>query len=187
MTNRCEWCTDDPLYISYHDHEWGIPAYDDQRLFEMLLLEGAQAGLSWLTILKRREGYRVVFDGFNAHRIASYSEADIAQRLQDPRIIRNRLKVQAFVRNANAYLETQAAFGTFSAYIWQFIGGAPRINHFATLSDIPTETPASRAMSKDLKQRGFTFVGATICYAYMQACGMVNDHTSRCYKFPTQA
>ncbi len=184
MANRCEWCTQDPIYIDYHDNEWGIPAYDERRLFEMLLLEGAQAGLSWITVLKKRESYRLAFDNFDAEKIVRYDESKIAELLQNANIIRNRLKVNAFIRNARAYLDLIDKKGAFSPYIWQFVEGEPRINYFRTIADIPEETPESQAMSKDLKKHGFTFAGATICYAYMQACGMVNDHTSVCFKAP---
>jgi len=170
---RCPWGTTDPLYLTYHDEEWGVPVHDDRRLFEMLILEGAQAGLSWLTILKRREGYRRAFDGFDP----------AAALLADPGIIRNKLKVRAAVTNARAFLEVQAEHGSFDAYIWQFVGGAPRQNEFAELSQIPAETPEARAMSKDLLARGFKFVGPTICYAFMQACGLVNDHLVTCFRY----
>jgi DNA-3-methyladenine glycosylase I len=181
---RCAWAGDDPLYIRYHDEEWGVPAHDDQRLFEMLLLEGAQAGLSWITILRKRESYREAFDNFSAEAIAAYDESKFAELLANPGIVRNRLKVRAFTRNAQAFLRVQEEYGSFDAYIWQFVDGKPRINRWATLSDLPAETEASRTMSKDLKRRGFTFVGPTICYAFMQACGMVNDHTTNCFCHP---
>lgn len=184
METRCAWAGSDPLYIAYHDHEWGVPVHDDRTLFEMISLEGAQAGLSWITILKRREGYRAAFDNFDAHTVATYDETKIATLLQDTGIIRNRQKVRSVVQNAQAFLRVQEEFGSFDTYIWQFIGGAPRINRPATLADIPTETDESRAMSKDLKRRGFSFVGPTICYAFMQACGLVNDHTTDCYRAP---
>jgi DNA-3-methyladenine glycosylase I len=179
---RCAWAGSDPLYQQYHDEEWGVPAHVDHRLFEMLCLEGAQAGLSWITILKRREGYREVFDNFDAHKIAAYDDAKVEALLQDARIIRNRLKVRAFITNAQALLRVQQEFGSFDAYIWGLVGGAPRINCFQTMADVPPFTPESDAMSKALKKRGFTFVGSTICYAYMQACGMVNDHIASCWK-----
>jgi DNA-3-methyladenine glycosylase I len=159
-----------------------VPVYDDRKLFEMLCLEGAQAGLSWYTILQRREGYRTVFEGFDPAVIATYDEAKMAELVQDARIIRNRAKVKAFVQNANAFLKVQAEFGSFSDYIWQFVGGKPKVNCPATLSEIPAETDESRAMSKALKKRGFSFVGPTICYAFMQACGLVNDHTRDCFR-----
>lgn len=179
---RCGWVNTDPLYIQYHDEEWGVPVYDDRKLFEMLCLEGAQAGLSWYTILQRREGYRTVFEGFDPVVIAKYDDEKMAALVQDARIIRNRAKVKAFVQNANALLKVQAEFGTFSDYIWQFVGGNPKVNCPVTLSEIPAETEESRAMSKALKKRGFSFVGPTICYAFMQACGLVNDHTRDCFR-----
>ncbi len=167
---------------SYHDHEWGTPLHDDDRLFEFLILEGAQAGLSWSTILNKRENYRKAFDGFDVHKVARYSDKKIAALLQDEGIVRNRLKVNGAVRNARAYLEAQKEFGTFDEYIWQFVGGAPKINRFRRLGDIPVDTAESIAMSKDLKKRDFTFVGPTICYALMQATGMVNDHETSCFR-----
>ena len=182
--SRCAWAGDDPLYIAYHDHEWGEPQHDERHLFEMLCLEGAQAGLSWITILKRREGYRAVFDNFVPEVIAGYDEARIAAILQDERIIRNRLKVRSVVKNAQAFLRVQDELGSFAEYIWGFVEGAPKVNCFATLADVPASTPESEAMSKALKKRGFSFVGPTICYAYMQACGLVNDHTAGCFKYP---
>lgn len=182
MIARCGWATNDPIYIRYHDEEWGTPVHDDHKFYEMLCLEGAQAGLSWITILRRREGYRVAFDHFDVKLVATYDEAKITALLNDPRIIRNGLKVRAFVKNAQAFLKVQEEFGSFDRYIWQFVGGKPKINHFATLKDILPETDESRAMSKDLKKRGFTFVGATICYAFMQACGLVNDHVVDCFR-----
>lgn len=180
---RCPWGTTDPLYVVYHDEEWGVPEHDDHRLFEMLILEGAQAGLSWLTILKRREGYRRAFDGFDPALVARYDDARTAALLADPGIIRNKLKVHAAVQNARSFLAVQDAFGSFDAYIWQFVGGAPRQNGFVELRQIPAETPESRAMSKDLLARGFRFVGPTICYAFMQACGLVNDHLVTCFRY----
>ncbi len=181
---RCAWTGDDPLYREYHDHEWGVPAHDDQHLFEMLLLEGAQAGLSWITILRKRENYRNAFDNFDVDAVAQYDDAKFAELLADPGIVRNRLKVRAFTQNAQAFLRTQDEFGSFDTYIWQFVDGKPIINRWAALSEVPVETETSRAMSKDLKKRGFTFVGPTICYAFMQACGMVNDHTIDCFRHP---
>ncbi|TAK14013.1 MAG: DNA-3-methyladenine glycosylase I [Anaerolineae bacterium] len=180
--NRCTWPGADPLMLDYHDHEWGLPAHDDQRLFEMLLLEGAQAGLSWITILRKRENYRLAFDGFDPRRIAAYDDDKVAALLANPGIVRNRLKVAAFIKNAAAFLETQAEFGSFDRYIWQFVGGQPIINQFQHLGEIPAVVPQAEAMSKDLKLRGFTFVGPTICYAFMQACGMVNDHLVTCFR-----
>lgn len=180
---RCGWVSADPLYIQYHDEEWGVPAHDDRHLFEMLCLEGAQAGLSWITILRKRENYRAAFDNFDATKIAGYDEGKIAELLANPGIVRNRLKVNAFVKNARAFLEVQAAFGSFDAYLWRFVGGQPLQAQRASLRDVPAQTPEAEAMSKDLKKRGFTFVGPTICYAFMQACGMVNDHTVDCFRY----
>ena len=181
---RCRWAGDDPLYIQYHDEEWGNPAHDDRHLFEMICLEGAQAGLSWITILRKRENYRVAFDNFEPHEIAQYGEAKIAELLDNPGIVRNKLKVHAFVKNARAFLAIQEEFGSFDAYIWRFVDGKPIINTFAMSADVPAKTAIAEAMSKDLKKRGFTFVGPTICYAFMQACGMVNDHTLDCFRHP---
>ncbi len=180
---RCRWVTDDPIYIDYHDQEWGVPCYDDQHLFEMLILEGAQAGLSWLTILKKREGYRKAFTQFDAKKMARFSEKKIETLLQNPAIVRNRLKVNAAITNARAYLAIVEEHGNFSDYIWQFIGGKPVINHWKDFKDIPVTTAESDSMSKDLKKRGFKFVGSTICYAYMQSVGMVNDHTTDCFRY----
>ncbi len=180
---RCPWGTADPLYVAYHDEEWGVPEHDDHRLFEMLILEGAQAGLSWLTVLKRREGYRRAFDGFDPALVARYDDAKIAALLADPGIIRNKLKVHAAVQNARSFLAVQNVFGSFDAYIWQFVDGAPRQNGFVELREIPAETPEARAMSKDLLARGFKFAGPTICYAFMQACGLVNDHLVTCFRY----
>lgn len=181
MKKRCGWVTDDPIYIDYHDNEWGVPTYDDRRLFEMLVLEGAQAGLRWLTILKRRENYRKAFDHFDAEKIANYDDDKIASLLNNDGIIRNRLKINSVVTNAKCFLEIKKEFGTFSDYIWQFVGGKPIINHWRSQDAVPSSTPESDRMSKDLKKRGFKFVGTTICYAYMQATGMVNDHTLDCF------
>lgn len=183
MCQRCGWVTDDPVYITYHDEEWGVPTTNDRDLFEMLILEGVQAGLSWLTVLKRRAGYRAAFDNFDAAKIAAYDAAKVAALLQDTRIIRNRLKVNAAVKNARAYLDVVAEVGSFREYIWGFVGGQPIQNAWPTLADVPAETETSRAMSKALKQRGFSFVGPTICYAYMQSCGLVNDHTTACHRY----
>ena len=180
---RCPWANTDPVYTRYHDHEWGVPEHDDRKLFEMLVLEGTQAGLSWITILKKREHYRRAFDGFDARKIIHYSSKKIAQLLSNDGIVRNRLKVTAAVQNARAFLAVQDEFGAFDTYIWQFIGGAPKRNAWKTLKQIPACTPESDAMSKDLKKRGFTFVGATICYAFMQATGMVNDHIVGCFRY----
>ena len=181
---RCAWSGNDPLYQQYHDTEWGIPVHDDRHLFEMLNLEGAQAGLSWITILRKRENYRAAFDHFNAAIIARYDEAKIAELLANPGIVRNKLKVAGVVKNAKAFLQVQKEFGSFDAYIWRFVNGQPLINQRANLSEIPAQTAEAEAMSKDLKKRGFTFIGPTICYAYMQAVGMVNDHTVDCFCHP---
>jgi DNA-3-methyladenine glycosylase I len=179
---RCAWARD-PLMIEYHDREWGVPLHDDRALFEFLILEGAQAGLSWSTILKKRPAYRVAFDGFDARRIARYREKKIAALLADAGIVRNRLKVAAAVRNAQAFLAVQKEFGSFDAYIWRFTGGRPLKNAWRRMEDVPARSPESDAMSKDLKKRGFTFVGSTICYAFMQAVGMVNDHVTGCFRY----
>lgn len=180
---RCAWVSDDPLYIKYHDEEWGIPNYDDRHLFEMLCLEGQQAGLSWITVLKKREHYRKVFDNFDPHIIANYNDEYLEQLLKDSGIIRNRLKVYGIRKNAKAYLRLTESGESFSSYIWSFVGGSPINNHFLSLKEIPAETELSKAMSKQLKKDGFTFVGSTICYAFMQACGMVNDHTIHCFRY----
>ncbi len=181
---RCDWVGDDALYVAYHDDEWGVPVHDDRMLFEMLNLEGAQAGLSWSTILKKRENYRAAFDNFDADTIAQYDEQKIAELLQDPGIVRNRLKVRGVVKNAIAFLAVQEEHRNFDAYIWQFVGGEPIVNHRRTISEVPAQTEESAQMSKALKKRGFTFVGPTICYAFMQAVGMVNDHTLDCFCHP---
>ncbi|MEW9698706.1 DNA-3-methyladenine glycosylase I [Paenibacillus sp. SI8] len=183
MTTRCGWVNSDPLYIDYHDHEWGVPIHDDRHLFEMLNLEGAQAGLSWYTILKKREHYREAFDHFDPQLIADYNDNKLTELLQNPGIVRNRLKVAAVVQNAKAFLQVQREFGSFDRYIWGFVGGEPLFNHWDELSQVPAKTEQSDAMSKDLKKRGFKFVGSTICYAYMQATGMVNDHTKACFRY----
>lgn len=180
---RCGWHGADPLYIQYHDEEWGVPLHDERRLFEMLILEGAQAGLSWITVLRKREAYRKAFDNFDPRKVARYDAKKIAKLLADPGIIRNRAKVNAAVGNAQAFLAVQDEFGSFDTYIWQFVGGAPIQNKRKTLRDIPAETAESQAMSKDLKKRGFRFVGPTICYAHMQATGMVNDHLVGCFRY----
>ena len=177
---RCAWCSDDPLYIDYHDKEWGIPLYDGQKLFEMLCLEGQQAGLSWITILKKRQAYYELFDNFDPGKIAKYKTRKIASLLNNPAIIRNRLKINAIITNAQCYLEHQ---DEFSELLWKFVDGKPILNKWKKLSNIPTSTKASKAMSKELKRLGFKFVGETICYAFMQAVGMVNDHTVDCFKY----
>ena len=180
---RCGWAGDDPLYCAYHDTEWGVPLHDDRALFEFLLLEGAQAGLSWITILRKRENYRAVFDGFDAQRIARYDANKIESLLQNPGIVRNRLKVAAAVNNAQRFLEVQAEFGSFDAFIWRFVDGEPKQNAWGSLAEVPASTPESDAMSRELKRRGFKFVGSTICYAHMQATGMVNDHLTGCFRY----
>lgn len=179
---RCGWATSDPLYLAYHDEEWGVPVHDDRRLFEMLILEGAQAGLSWITILKRRESYRVAFEGFDPEKIVRYGEKDVARLLLDPGIIRNRAKVEATIKNARAYLDLVEETGSLDAFLWNFVGGKPKVNRPKTLKEILPETPESKALSKELKRRGFGFVGSTICYAFMQAVGMVDDHVATCFK-----
>ncbi|MHC9511814.1 DNA-3-methyladenine glycosylase I [Kangiella sp. M94] len=181
MKTRCGWVSDDPLYIEYHDTEWGVPTFDDRELFEMLCLEGAQAGLSWITVLKKREHYRKVFDNFDAEKIAIYDEAKREQLLSDAGIIRNKLKVNAFIVNAQNYLRIKEE-QSFSDYLWQFVGGEPIVNNWKSLKEVPVTTPESDAMSKQLKKDGFKFVGSTICYAFMQATGMVDDHTKDCFK-----
>jgi DNA-3-methyladenine glycosylase I len=181
---RCGWATSDPLYARYHDEEWGVPVHDDRRLFELLLLEGAQAGLSWLTILRKREGYAKAFSGFDPRKIARYDAAKKARLMADEGIVRNRLKIESSVGNAKAFLAVQKEFGSFDAYIWGFVGGSPRVNRPRSLADVPARTPESDAMSLDLKKRGFRFVGSTIGYAFMQACGLVNDHVQGCFKAP---
>lgn len=183
---RCAWTTNDPLYIQYHDHEWGIPVYDDQKLFEMLILEGAQAGLSWLTILKKRENYQKAFDYFDPKMVAQYDDMKIEELLKNPGIVRNRLKINAAIENAKAFLNIQAEYGSFKEYIWQFVAGQPKINHWKTIDEVPVSTKESDAMSKSLKKHGFKFVGTIICYSYMQAVGMVNDHTVDCFCYQQQ-
>lgn len=181
--HRCAWCGTDPLYVVYHDKEWGVPVHDDRKLFEMLNLEGAQAGLSWITILRKRENYRKAFDNFDAKKIAKYDKKKVAKLLNDEGIVRNRLKIVAVISNAKAFLQVQKEFGTFDKYIWQFVGGKPIVNKRKSSNDIPATTPESDTMSKDLKKRGFKFVGSTICYAFMQAVGMVNDHEVKCFRY----
>jgi len=180
--HRCAWAGSDPLYVRYHDTEWGVPCHEDGKLFEFLLLEGAQAGLSWITILKKRENYRTAFDGFSPQTVSLYSDEAIDRLLSDKGIVRNRRKIEAAVQNAKAFLAVQKAFGSFDAYIWRFTEGRPKMNRWKTIEDVPAKTAESNAMSKDLMQRGFEFVGPTICYAFMQAVGMVNDHTADCYR-----
>ncbi len=180
---RCAWGESDPLYIPYHDQEWGLPEHDDRKLFEMLILEGAQAGLSWITILKKRAAYLEAFDNFDAQKIALYGEDKMAELLNNAGIIRNKLKIRSAISNAQIFLDIQKDFGSFESYIWAFVGSQPIINQWQSLSEIPAVTSESQAMSKDLKKRGFRFVGPTICYAFMQATGMVNDHIIICFRY----
>jgi DNA-3-methyladenine glycosylase I len=182
MSERCAWAGDDALYQRYHDSEWGVPLFDDRKLFEFLILEGAQAGLSWITVLRKREHYRAAFDDFDAARIAVYDANKIESLLQNPGIVRNRLKVQSTVINAQHFLQIQREFGSFARFIWQFVEGQPRQNSWRSLAEVPSSTPESDAMSRELKRRGFKFIGTTICYAFMQATGMVNDHTEQCFR-----
>lgn len=179
---RCEWCGSDPLYTAYHDHEWGVPLHDDRRLFEFLVLEGAQAGLSWLTILRKRDNYRKAFHGFDWERMAGYSQKDIARLLSNPGIVRNRLKIESAIRNAQAVMGVRKEYGSLDAYLWGYVDGVPLQNAWKGKADVPAKTKVSDRMSRDLKERGFTFVGSTICYAFMQAVGMVNDHTTTCFR-----
>jgi DNA-3-methyladenine glycosylase I len=179
---RCQWAGEDPLYLSYHDTEWGVPLHDDRKLFEFLILEGVQAGLSWITVLKKRENYRRLFDGFDPEKIARYDPGRIDNLMGDKGIIRNRMKIEAAVQNAKAFLDVQEEFGSFNKYIWRFSGGKPIHNRWKYQTDIPAKTEASTAMSGELKKRGFRFVGPTICYAFMQATGMVNDHVASCFR-----
>jgi DNA-3-methyladenine glycosylase I len=180
--HRCAWCGTDPLYVRYHDEEWGVPLHDDRRLFEAIVLDGAQAGLSWITILRKRENYRVAYDGFNPAVVARYDDEKMAALLANAGIVRNRAKITASVSNARAFLKVQEEFGTFGAYLWRYVDGTPIQNRWRSLSEIPAETPLSQTISKDLLKRGFKFVGSTICYAMMQAIGMVNDHTLDCFR-----
>ncbi len=180
MTTRCPWAGSDPLYLRYHDEEWGVPVHDDRHFFEMLVLEGAQAGLAWITVLRKREGYRAAFDGFDPAVVTGYDDRRVAALLENPAIIRNRLKIESAVGNARAFLRVQAEHGSFDRYVWRFVDGRPRQNRWRTLAEVPAETPESRAMSRDLKRHGFRFVGPTICYAFMQATGLVNDHLADC-------
>jgi len=180
---RCEWSVADPLMTGYHDKEWGVPEHDDGRLFEFLVLEGAQAGLSWLTVLRKRERYRAAFDGFNPRRIARYGARDLTRLLGDDGIIRNRLKITSAIRNAEVFLEVQKEFGTFDRYMWKFVGNRPKKNRWRRMGQIPAKTKESDAMGVDLRSRGFSFVGSTICYAHMQAVGMVNDHLVTCFRY----
>jgi len=183
MTTRCAWAGTDPLYVAYHDQEWGVPLHDDRLLFEFLILDGMQAGLSWAIILKKRDNFRRLFDNFDPSLVAAYDDAKVAALLSDPGIVRNRLKIAAAIQNARAFLDIQKEYGNFDAYIWQFVGGQTKKNAWKGLADIPARAPESDAMSKDLARRGFKFVGSTICYAFMQAAGMVNDHTVDCFRY----
>lgn len=180
---RCDWCGEDALYVAYHDQEWGVPVFDDQKLFEFLILEGAQAGLSWITILKRREGYRDAFAGFDVECVARFSKRDIEALMKNSAIVRNRLKIESAVKNAQAFIRVQEAFGSFSDYQWGFVDGKTIHGEWQSLAEIPAQTPQSLALSKDLKKRGFSFVGPTIIYAHMQAVGMVNDHVKQCFRY----
>jgi DNA-3-methyladenine glycosylase I len=181
--SRCEWADGHPLLVAYHDEEWGVPVHEDRKLFEFLVLDAAQAGLSWLTVLKKRENYRRAFDGFDPRRIARYGQKDVGRLLADPGIIRNRLKVASAVTNARAFLSVVDDLGTFDAYVWSFVDHKSRKNRWRTLQEIPARTEESDAMSADLRRRGFSFVGSTICYAFMQAAGLVNDHVVRCFRY----
>ena len=183
MARRCEWCGTEPIYVDYHDKEWGVPVHDDRLHFEMIILDGAQAGLSWITILKRRKSYREAFDNFDVKKVSRYSDKKVEKLLTNPGIIRNRLKVHSAVKNAKAFLKIQKEFGSFDEYIWQFVNHKTIQNKWKRMSDLPAKTEESDAMSKDLKKRGFSFVGSTICYAYMQAAGMINDHTLDCFRY----
>jgi DNA-3-methyladenine glycosylase I len=179
---RCGWCGADPMYVRYHDEEWGVPVHDDRIHFEFLILEGAQAGLSWSTILRKREAYREAFAGFDAERVARFGARDVERLMQNAGIVRNRLKIEAAPKNARAFLAVREAFGSFDAYVWRFVGGTPRQNRWRAMRDVPATTPESDALSKDLKQRGFAFVGSTVIYAHMQATGLVNDHVVDCFR-----
>jgi DNA-3-methyladenine glycosylase I len=183
MKTRCGWCGSDSLYIAYHDGEWGIPVHDDRRLFEFLILEGAQAGLSWLTILKKRENYRKAFHGFDCERIARYTDRDVSRLLADPGIVRNRLKIRSAIRNARGVLDIRDKHGSLDEFLWRYVDGVPRQNRWRRMADLPAHTVESDRISKDLKKLGFSFVGSTICYAFMQAVGMVNDHTTDCFRY----
>ena len=180
---RCAWAGSDPLYVRYHDEEWGVPVHDDRRLFEFLILEGAQAGLSWITVLRKREVYRAAFDAFDPKRVARYDGRRIERLLRNPGIVRNRLKIESAVTNARAFLAVQEEFGRFARYLWRFVGGRPIVNRWPSPARVPARTAVSDALSKDLQKRGFRFVGSTICYAYMQAVGLVNDHTTDCFRY----
>ncbi len=182
MKVRCAWAGTDPLYVKYHDEEWGVPSHDDRHLFEMLVLEGAQAGLSWITILRKREGYRAAFDDFDVESVARYDRRRVEKLMQNPAIVRNRLKIESAIANARATLEAVDEFGSLDALLWSFVEGRPIVNRWKSLKELPAQTDASQAMSRALKKRGFRFVGPTVCYAFMQAVGMVNDHTLDCFR-----
>lgn len=179
---RCPWCGDDPLYVAYHDQEWGVPCHDDRRLFEFLILEGAQAGLAWITILRKRENYRRAFAGFDPTVVARWNETDVERLLGDASIVRNRRKIESALLNARAFLTVQERFASFDSYLWRFVDGRPRLNAWRRMEDVPAETAESRSLSKDLLARGFKFVGPTICYALMQSVGLVNDHLTNCFR-----
>ena len=179
---RCAWCGDDPLYLAYHDEEWGVPLHDDRRLFELLILEGAQAGLAWITILRKREGYRRAFEGFDPQVVARYEDARLDELMGDPGIVRNRLKIKAARTNARAFLDLQEEHGSFDRFLWSYVGGAPLRNRPASGGEIPAETPLSQQISRDLRRAGMTFVGPTIVYAYLQSAGLVNDHVTSCFR-----
>ncbi len=183
MKRRCDWAGPEQIYIDYHDQEWGVPVHEEHKLFEFLILEGAQAGLSWITILKKRENYHKAFDNFDPEKVARYDEKKFEELMANGGIVRNRLKIQAAIQNAKAFLGVQQEFGSFDAYIWQFVHGKPQLNAWRSLKEVPATTVVSDAMSKDLKKRGFKFVGSTICYAFMQAIGMVNDHITDCFRY----
>jgi DNA-3-methyladenine glycosylase I len=180
---RCEWCGSDPLYVAYHDFDWGVPVHDDRLLFEFLVLEGAQAGLSWLTILRKRDNYRKAFHGFDYDLIANYADTDVSRLLADSGIVRNRLKIGSAIKNARGVLAIREEYGSLDSYLWRYVDGVPRQNSWKSMTEIPATTELSDAMSRDLKKRGFSFVGSTICYAFMQAVGMVNDHTTDCFRY----
>ncbi len=182
MPARCKWASS-PALVDYHDHEWGVPLHEEERLFEMLTLEGAQAGLSWEIVLRKREGYRKAFAGFDPQKVSRFTPRRIETLLRDKSIVRNRLKVESTVNNARAFIQVQGAFGSFDRYLWAFVDGKPIVNRYRSLRDLPAQTPLSGQLSRDLKQRGFRFVGPTVCYAFMQAVGMVNDHTTRCFRY----
>ena len=181
--HRCSWAGTDPLYIAYHDHEWGVPLHDERKLFEMLILDGAQAGLSWITILRKRDNYRAAFDSFDPHKMARYGERKVQALLNDPGIVRNRLKIAAAIQNAKMLLKLQEQEGSLAEYLWRYVDGKPIVNAWRSVKEIPPRTPLSDTLSKDLTRRGFKFVGPTICYAFMQAMGMVNDHTVDCFRY----